>query len=245
VAAAARLHRRRGRAAAGATLLEGPILLAEALARKATVRAVFGLEGDERSRHLAGEAGVDWVPVTESVLRRLATTEEPQSPVAVVSIPEPSLPRVGHLVVAWGVTDPGNVGTLIRAAAAFDMGFVAGPGTADPWAPKVLRAAAGGHWHTTVGFATDVDALRGPDRVLAAAVVRGGSPPEAVHGRSDVCLLIGGEASGLPRQVVEAADLLITVPMPGGTESLNAAMAGVILAYETRRGTNGGGGPRD
>jgi len=245
VAAAVRLHRRRGRAAAGATLLEGPILLAEAVAGKATVRTVFGLESDERSRLLAGEAGADWVPVTERVLRRLSTTEEPQSPLAVIPIPEPCLPGRGDLIAAWGVTDPGNVGTLIRAAAAFGMGFVAGPGTADPWAPKVLRAAAGGHWHTTVGFAADVDSLRGPDRVLAAAVVRGGSPPEAVHGRTGVCLLIGSEASGLPRQVVEAADLLITVPMPGGTESLNAAMVGVILAYETQRGKNGGGGPRD
>jgi TrmH family RNA methyltransferase len=175
------------------------------------------------------------VPVVPEVLERLATTEHPQSPVAVATVPESSIPTEGSLLAAWGVADPGNAGTLIRTAAAFGLGFVAGPGTADPWSPKVLRSAAGGHWWTSVGFAADLGHLRGSERVLVATVVSGGADPESLRPHRQVCLLIGGEAAGLPAEVAAAADLRVTIPMPGGTESLNAAIAGGILAYEASR----------
>ena len=227
-----RLHRKRGRDATGTGLLEGPKLLAEAAAGGAVIRSIFGLDTDTTSRRLAAEAGAEWLPVTEAVLRRMATTGEPQSPVAVFEIPAAVVPGDGHLLAAWGIADPGNAGTLIRIAAAFGMAFVAGPGTADPWSPKVLRSAAGVHWETTVGTAAHLSDLRGSGRVLVATVVSGGEAPQAIHDHPEVCLLIGGEAAGLPSEIVEAADLQITIPMPGGTESLNAAMAGAILAYE-------------
>ncbi len=204
------------------------------------IRSVFGLDSDTTSRRLAAEARAEWLPVTEAVLRRMATTGEPQSPVAVFDIPAPVIPGGGDLLAAWGIADPGNAGTLIRTAAAFGLAFVAGPGTADPWSPKVLRSAAGGHWETTVGTAADLDDLRGSGRALVATVVSGGEAPQAIHAYPEVCLLIGGEAAGLPAGVVEAADLQITIPMPGGTESLNAAMAGAILAYETASRPTGG-----
>jgi len=209
------------------------------------IRTVFGLDADTTSRRLAAEAGAEWMPVSEAVLRRLATTPEPQSPVAVFEIPEGAIPENGHLLAAWGIADPGNVGTLIRTAAAFGMAFAAGPGTADPWSPKVLRSAAGGHWETTVGAAADLDDLRGSGRALVATVVSGGDTPQAVHEPAVVCLLIGAEATGLPDGVVDAADLRITIPMPGGTESMNAAMAGAILAYETVSRRAGGVAPGD
>ena len=117
--------------------------------------------------------------VDERGLRRLATTEHPQSPVAVMVIPAGCAASAGHLLVAWGVGDPGNVGTLIRCAAAFGLGFAAGPGTADPWAPKVLRAAAGGHFRAGVARVEALEALRAGGRRLVATVARGGLPPAA------------------------------------------------------------------
>ncbi|MCJ7726319.1 MAG: hypothetical protein MUP76_08045, partial [Acidimicrobiia bacterium] len=181
VTAVVRLHRKRARTESGTTLLEGPHLLAEAVASGAPVQAVFGLEGDLASREAAASAGAEWVPVSAEVLRKMATTPEPQSPVAVVAVGDDPVPDSGHLLAAWGVSDPGNTGTLIRTAAAFGMGFVAGPGTADLWSPKVLRSASGGHWRTRVGVAADLAQLRGAGRKLVATVVAGGASPAVLR----------------------------------------------------------------
>jgi len=240
VAAAVRLHRKRGRSASGTTLLEGPNLLAEAVAARAPVRVVFGLTDDRISRDAAAGIGAEWVPVTEEVLRKMATTSEPQSPVAVVAIPDDPLPSSGHLLAAWGVRDPGNTGTLIRTAAAFGMSFAAGPDTADLWSPKVLRSAAGGHWRTSLGVVADLEELKGADRTLVATVVAHGEPPAVLRDLSCAALLIGDEAHGLPGEISAAADLRITITKAGGTESLNAAVAGAILAYELSGDASGG-----
>ena len=170
--------------------------------------------------------------VSQGVLERLATTVQPQSPVVVAPIPSPVVPREGHLLVAWGISDPGNAGTLIRIAAAFGLGFVSGPDTADPWAPKTLRSGAGAHFHTSIGRVSTPEDLRALQRPLLAAVAAGGVSPARVRSTGDVALLVGSESEGLPGWLVAAADELVTIPMPGGTESLNAAVAGAILAYE-------------
>lgn len=193
---------------------------------------------DERLRAGSLPPGVRRVAVDDRVLARLASTETAQSPVAVFAIPAPRIPATGHLIVAWGVGDPGNVGALIRVAAAFGMGFVTGPGTADPWSPKVLRAAAGGHFRTTIGEAATATTLGRP---LLATVVHGGEHPQRLVGAVDHAVLIGDEAAGLPPELVAAAERTVTIPMPGGTESLNAGAAAAIVAYELA--TAEGAGP--
>lgn len=228
---AVRLHEARGRAESGRALLEGPHLLAEAVASGIRVEQVFALAGDAESASAAAACDAELILIDDRGLRRLATTEHPQSPVAVMLIPPAVLPATGHLLVAWGVGDPGNVGTLIRCAAAFGLGFAAGPGTADPWAPKVLRAAAGGHFRAGAARVESLDDLRVGGRRLVASVARGGIPPAALpHG--PLAVLVGDEARGLPDAVATACDLAATIPMPGGSESLNAAVAGAIVAYE-------------
>jgi TrmH family RNA methyltransferase len=226
---AVRLHRRKGRLETGNTLLEGPLLVEEAVARGATIQMLFGLVDDERGRALAVEAGVEYTTVTPEVLGKVATTETPQSPVAVITIPDGSVSPGGRVLVAWGVGDPGNSGTLIRTAAALSHGFLAGPKAADPWSPKVLRAAAGGHFRTGVDEAADLDKVRAGGRVLVATVAAGGEPPRPLP--PDVAILVGSEPHGLPPEVVAAADLMVTIPMAAGAESLNAAVAGAIVAF--------------
>jgi TrmH family RNA methyltransferase len=243
VAEAVRLHHHRERVKTGRALLEGPTLLAEAGSAGVKVEVVFATSEDRRSAQMAASTGAELVVVGERVLRHLGTTENPQSPVSVVVVPGRPIPDAGHLLVAWGVGDPGNVGTLIRSAAAFGLGFACGPGTADPWSPKVLRSAAGGHFRSGVADVETLERLRAGGRVLVATVVSGGMPPMFLPPSRWLAILIGDEASGLPREVVEACDLAVTVPMPGGTESLNAAIAGAIVAYEVAaRGP--GGAPR-
>lgn len=224
------LQEARGRAEMGRALLEGPNLLAEAVSAGVRVERVFALADDAGSVEIARACGAELVMVDNRGLKRLATTDHPQSPVAVIVVPETGVPDVGHLLVAWGVGDPGNVGTLIRCAAAFGFGFAAGPGTADPWAPKVLRAAAGGHFRAGAPRVTVPDELRTGGRRLVATVARGGISPAALPSEP-LALLVGDEARGLPEDVVEACDLAVTIPMPGGAESLNAAVAGAIVAY--------------
>jgi len=237
------LHDARGRAALGRALLEGPHLLDEARQAGVQVERVFALADDAASAAAARACGAELVVVEERVLRRLATTEHPQSPVAVMVIPSAGPLPAGYLLVAWEVRDPGNVGTLLRSAAAFGLGFAFGPGTADPWAPKVVRAAAGGHFRAGAAQVKELDDLRGGGRLGVATVARGGRPPWALPA-GPLAILVGDEARGLAPEVVAACDLAVTIPMPGGTESLNAAMAGAIMAYEvSRKGSPAGASP--
>ena len=229
ILAAVRLHRSRGRAESGQALLEGPMLVEAAVGHGFAVDSVFGLDGDHQGRSLAAAAGVGFTPVTPEVLAKISTTKQPQSPVAVLPIPDDGVPVGGSVIVAWGLGDPGNCGTLIRAAAAFSYGFVAGPGTVDLWSPKVLRAAAGAHFRTPLGSVMEIETVRAGGRVVVATVASGGDPPGSLP--ESVAIMVGSESQGLPPEIIEIADVRVTIPMSPGTESLNAAVAGAIVAY--------------
>lgn len=224
VVEAGRLHRARDRRRTGRTLIEGPHVLDEAIAAGVGVERVFALADDPRLS--------EWpqaTPVSPEVMDKLAGTDTPRGPVAVVKIPPsvPPLPDVASLAL-WGVSDPGNVGTIIRSAAAFGLGVVVGPGTADVWSPKVVRAAAGAHFRVHLSHTASVEEL-GP-RVAATVVDGGVSPRDLPPGPWTV--LIGSEAHGLPEELASAVGEKVTIPMPGGTESLNAGVAASIVAYE-------------
>ena len=223
VADAARLHRARHRRDTGRTLLEGPHLVGEAIASGCEIAELFVLEGEEPP---AGHSAPIRV-VSEGVMSRLAGTVTPRGPIAVIEIPEPEIDETRPALVAWEISDPGNCGTLLRSAAAFGLGYVSGPRSADPWAPKVLRSAAGAHFRTPVGAVDGLEGLAG--RHLVATVVAGGTAPGSLP--EDAAILVGSEPRGLPDEVVAACDRLVTIPMPGETESLNAAVAGAVVAY--------------
>jgi TrmH family RNA methyltransferase len=223
VAEAASLHRARRRKETGRTLIEGPSVVSEAIEAGLDIHDLFVLEGEEVPAAWAG--GVRFV--TRPVLERIAGTETPRGPIAIATVPAPRRASDRPLLVAWGVSDPGNVGTMIRTAAAFGYGFAAGPETADPWSPKVLRSGAAGHFHTAIDVVDDLGGLGGLK--LVGTVPRGGEVPgPLVAGEA---LLVGSEAHGLPEHVLDACDRLVTIPMSGPTESLNAAVAAGIAAY--------------
>jgi len=228
VAEAARLHRAEERRSRRLTLLEGPHLVEEAVKAGASLAEMFGLSDDSDAAHWARSAEIELVVVGEEALRRLSSTQSPQSPVAVMQIPEGSLDPGRSVLVAWQISDPGNLGTMIRTAAAFGLDVGVTAGSVDPWSPKVLRSAAGGHFQTGIGSIEDLGVLQA---IKVATVLSGGASPRSLPaGR--LALLIGSEAHGLPDHVVAAADVRVTIPMVGKTESLNAAAAAAILAYE-------------
>jgi len=228
VAEAARLHRAEERRSRRLTLLEGPHLVEEAVKAGLPLVDIFALPDDPDAARWARSAEIELVVVGEEALRRLSSTQTPQSPVAVMQIPQRPLDPGRSVLVAWQIADPGNLGTMIRTAAAFglDVGVMAG--AVDPWSPKVLRAASGGHFQTGVAAIEDLGTFQA---IKVAAVLTGGSSPRTLPaGR--LALLIGSEAHGLPGAVVDTADVLVSIPMAGAAESLNAAAAAAILAYE-------------
>jgi RNA methyltransferase, TrmH family len=129
----------------------------------------------------------------------------------------------------WGVNDPGNVGTALRAALAFGAASVAlGPGTADPYGPKAVRASMGALFSVPLARVRDPTEL--PGRRIAL-VAHGGEPLAVPPG--DVTLVVGAEREGLPDDVVAACDGTATIPV--ASESLNAAMAATVALYESNR----------
>jgi TrmH family RNA methyltransferase len=129
----------------------------------------------------------------------------------------------------WRVADPGNVGTLLRAADAFGAGVALSEGCADPTGPKALRASMGAIFRVPLaGFDEP------PGRRVALVAGGGTALPELAAG-GDVVLVLGAERDGLPPEVLERCDERVSIPQPGGGDSLNVALAGAIALYELAR----------
>lgn len=240
-----RLRSRRGRPREGLFLVEGIRAVEEALdgGVKISFAAVApGLEGSERGAALAQilrEAGVDLELVDDDRLAELSDTETPQGVILVCIEPRHTLEELASaagpgVLLLDAVQDPGNVGTLIRAARAFGLrGVVALDGTVDPWNPKAVRASAGASFHLPV-LKESWDAvepwLRAAGLELLASDPAGGDVAEE-EVRGAWALVVGNEGAGARRRVMEVADRVVSIPMEGGAESLNAGVAGAILLY--------------
>jgi TrmH family RNA methyltransferase len=171
-----------------------------------------GLEGDEVAPHLLRQ-----VSQLGSGTRALAVYPQRWAPA----------PAGPVCVALWGVNDPGNVGTVLRSALAFGAASVAlGPGTADPYGWKAVRASMGAIFAVPVVRVARVRELPGRKVALAARAGR----PLAELEAGDVTLVVGAEREGLPGEVVAACDESAHIPIR--SESLNAAMAATIGLYE-------------
>jgi len=171
--------------------------------------------------------------VTEDVMEKLSTAATPSGMLGVFPIPcAPTIEELQHGLVLAQISDPGNMGTLIRTCVALNIPNVVIIEGTDVWSPKVVQASAG-----TIGY-VDIYQLswnnlvaRKKDLSLCALVVSAGTKPSELVNKN--CLLIvGSEAYGLPQEWVEQCDQKLTIPMPGKAESLNAAIAASIALYE-------------
>jgi len=175
-------------------------------------------------------AGLVCTLVTDEVLTSASDTLTPQSPVAVIDIPPAAPLRLHNTLILVDIADPGNVGTMIRTAAALDWDVGVAGATADVWGPKTIRSGTGAHARAhLVDVERPLVTATEHGLTTVATVVSGGAAP-GVQDRP-VALLVGSEAHGLPGDLVEGADGRITVPMPGGAESLNVAVAAAIMMY--------------
>jgi RNA methyltransferase, TrmH family len=129
----------------------------------------------------------------------------------------------------WRVADPGNVGTLLRSAAAFGAGVALSGGCADPTGPKALRASMGALFEVPLA---DFDE---PGGTRVALVPGGGTPLPELQLEGDVVFVLGSERDGLPEDVLARCEARASISHTGGVESLNVAMAGTIALYELSR----------
>jgi TrmH family RNA methyltransferase len=164
--------------------------------------------------------------VEPALLAEVSTLAHPPRVIAVyrrADLPHGTRPVT---LALWRVADPGNVGTLLRAADAFGAGVALSPGCADPTGPKALRAAMGAVWRVPLA---EFDSAPG---IRVALVPRGGTPLPELSIDGDVVLVLGAEREGLPDDVLARCDAQASIPQPGDAESLNVALAGAIALYE-------------
>ena len=239
------LHRRKRRYQMRCFLVEGLRLLEEVV--RAGVQPARVFYAPEAAEHPRGRAllealqalGAELYPVSDAVLRAIAATETPQGIVAVVPFVELSPPEAPELIlVVDGLQDPGNLGTLLRTAAAAGVGEVLlAPGTVDPYNPKVVRGAAGAHFRLPITPTRDWEAIaqRLAGRPVWLADVHGEHVYYDVNWTQPAALIVGSEARGASDAARQLATGRVVIPMEGEVESLNAAVAAAVILFEALR----------
>jgi TrmH family RNA methyltransferase len=236
--------RRSARREAGAFIVDGPLLVREAVARGAPIECVYVDEADDPAglAWLEGLPAPEIVPVRAGVLARVLDPVTPRA-VAAVCTRRPTalddLPSSGTVVVLADLADPGNVGTLVRSAAAFGAtAVVVTPSTADPFAPKAVRASAGAVLDVLVveaDLVVAIASLAAQDRAIWVADAHGQRTIDDAPADRAVALVVGNESHGVPSDLGPAATTSVRIPMAGGPGSCNAAVAGSILLFEIAR----------
>lgn len=236
------LGRRSLRYADGQFVVEGPVLVAEAVAAGWKCVAQYAPEGSNAT--VAGAGPMNELAV--GVFERVATTEAPQPPLAIVKMPggrddvAAIIKSSSFVVVLDRLSDPGNLGTVMRSAEAAGADLVVlTPGSVDPYNPKVIRASAGAIFHVPVVTAPLEDLAAQGLRLVGTTSHE--FPGRTVRSYNDadwsgrVAVVMGNEAAGLPDEWnddVGPIDEWITIPHQGRSESLNVAMAATVVAFE-------------
>jgi TrmH family RNA methyltransferase len=240
------------RLSGGLVAIEGDNLLGEALRSGMVLKTIFVSEGRELPRGLPRGVEVMWL--AEEVFASVAETRATQGVAALLVPPvkrlEDVLVGTPLILIAAGLQDPGNLGTLVRSAEAFGaMGVLTTQGTVNAWNQKALRASAGSVFRVPVVAVSDAElgSLKQHGVRLMAAVADQAGVVEAQNADfvGACAVMVGNEGAGLSEELLEMADVQVTIPCPGQVESLNAAIAGSLLLYEASRqraGAARGGG---
>ncbi len=234
-------------------LLEGERLVTDALRSPAALRMVIVERGKE-DRYAAlldsAEArGSELRIAAPKLFERMADTRSPQGIAAVAELPtldpESALEQADDrlpLFALHGVTDPGNLGTIIRSTAWFGGNtLLLSADSVDPFSPKVVRGSMGAIFNVRIGqypsAAWLIDAAERSNRRLAVTSAEGGTAPGEVAHSSSILAVLGNEAYGVPEELMEASGMRVTIP-GGGTESLNLSISHAILqfSWSTQKG---------
>jgi TrmH family RNA methyltransferase len=207
---------------------------------EAAARAGWAPEG----LYAAEGSGLEGVPVAPHVLATVSQLGSGTRALGIYGQRWADAPTGPVCLALWGVNDPGNVGTALRSALAFGAGSVAlGPGSADPYGPKAVRASMGAIFEVPVVRVRDVAELPGRRIALVAhkgsdlAIQQTGNRNAGMQDLTPVTVVVGAEREGLPEKVVAECDEVAHIPIR--SESLNAGMAATVALYELDRRIRG------
>ncbi|MBQ8536394.1 MAG: RNA methyltransferase [Clostridia bacterium] len=227
------LKNRSARQEMGAYLVEGIKMAQEAVSRPGLARHLYLTEA---TLPLFEGAGCPVTLITDNVLAALCDTKTPQGAVCLVNLPK-NAPLGKRIIVMDGVQDPGNVGTILRTAdAAGFTGALMSAACADPYSPKVLRATMGSIFRLPIQTVSDLPSALKELVQQGFSVLSSQLDGEPFFQRGSVgekfALVIGNEGNGVSDEVKAAATHHLALPMRGGAESLNAAIAAGIMMYD-------------
>jgi RNA methyltransferase, TrmH family len=199
------------------------------------------------------ETGVDVVVASDQVFAAMSPVTSPSGIVAIARRQPVTVDAIltmsdAMIVTTVGIQDPGNLGSAVRAAEAFEASGVlvcgsAEQASANPFSWKALRGSMGSALRIPLAAgldgATAIDLLRREGVRTIAAVAHGGHDPETVSWTRPVAVVVGGEGPGLPQHLADRCDERITIPMAANVESLNVAVAGALLLYIARARRSG------
>lgn len=242
------LQRRKAREKHSLFVAEGVRSVEELLRSGLTIRGALvspklvGAPRGDALRKRLDESGVEVAELSEKDFLTAAETESPQGVLAIGHVPGRSLdtlriPDVCRILILDAVQDPGNVGTILRTAAALGAtATIALPGTVDLWNPKVIRSSMGaqfGHYAFHAEWA-DVAKLLDRERVELWAADAQGEPLDIARAVPRMAIVVGNEGSGLNSAIRGKAQKTVSLPLASGVESLNVAVAAGIILYELR-----------
>jgi len=233
---------RKTREKEGRFVVEGTRLVEEALLSGSPFDFVFYCNPDHRAQALLDKMekqSIARIEVSPQVMQACADTEHPQPLLAVLPFPALTPNANSLLLICDRITDPGNLGTLLRTAAAarVDSAILA-PGTVEPFNPKVVRSSMGAHFRIpieTLEWNEIRMRTQGLNVWLADTETQGAARYDEVNWTRPSAIIIGGEAEGPSDEGRALAEGAVFIPMPGGSESLNAAVAGSVILFEAVR----------
>lgn len=232
----------RERRQTGRTVIDGPHLVESYRTHVGLPVMIIvsesGLAVPEVVRLVQSHSELEPLLLRDALFRELSGNASPVGILAVIDIPqEPAGNIAGSCVLLDGIQDAGNVGAILRTAAAAGIrDVVLGSGCAGAWTPRVLRAAQGAHFHLYIRErAALAEIMRGyPGRTLAA-VAHGGTSLYAADLRGDIAWLFGSEGQGISAELLAQAEVQVSIPLAADNESLNVAAAAAVCLFESRR----------
>ena len=199
------------------------------LIQKLSLNSIFILEDHfEEVKKIAPESKI--FIINKKILNKVSNASTPSGIIAIFDIPKTKAKLTEGIVLAQ-IQDPGNMGTLIRTAAAMNLKTVVSVESVDVWSPKVVQATAGTIANLSISEISWNELLEKKDKLeLCALVVKDGKDAKDIDFKNKL-LVIGNEAQGIPKEWIKDCEKKLTLQMPGKTESLNAAVAGSIAMY--------------
>lgn len=232
----------------GHCAVEGMRTVEEAIRSGLRFKAVFfGVSAMDKAEKLLPQIGshVETVLLPDKLFSSIVPSETPQGVAALVRLKGASLEDVlahaqtGPLLAIAGLQDPGNLGTVLRSAEAFQAGgVILGEGTVSHFNPKAVRASAGSVFRLRVAearLAELLDQMKGTNVHTVATSSHKGTPLPEAKLTGPVAIFIGNEGAGLPRDLMAQMEEIVTIPHASQVESLNAGMATSIILYEAAR----------